>query len=133
MPNEEKRSVKVRIFGSEYQVKGEADPEYMERLARLVDEKMREIAQPGTAQAPKAAILAAFNLADELTRTKQALEERKMREEEMERRAVDLDLELQSSLYPGLAPQGEELSLPLDKEENEPQEGSLEFEDLEKS
>jgi len=64
-------SVTVTIFGSEYTLKGDADPAYVREVARLVDERMREVA--GNTGAPamgKIAILAAVNIADELLREK---------------------------------------------------------------
>ncbi len=64
-------SVTVTIFGSEYTLKGDADPAYVREVARIVDERMREVA--GKVQSPvlgKVAILAAVNLADEMLREK---------------------------------------------------------------
>ena len=37
-------SVKVNIFGTEYPVKGDADPDYIEEVAAYVDAKMTEVA-----------------------------------------------------------------------------------------
>lgn len=58
------RTVTVEIFGERYALKGDADPEYVRRLAAVVDRKIREAASqsPGTPLA-KLAILAAVNLA----------------------------------------------------------------------
>ena len=60
-------SVKVNIFGTDYPIKGDADPEYVEKIAQYVDEKMREVSRylslPSTT---KVAILAAMNITDEL-------------------------------------------------------------------
>jgi cell division protein ZapA len=66
------KSVDVEIFGGTYSIKGEADPEYVRQLARFVDEKMRSLAQrsPSTVSAQKIAVLAAMNMADELSRLK---------------------------------------------------------------
>ena len=62
-----KGSVSVEIFGHEYKIKGDADPDYMEGIARYVDSKMKEVSQ-GTpvGSLAKIAILAALNIADEL-------------------------------------------------------------------
>jgi len=38
------QSVTVTIYGQEYTLKGEAEPEYVEKVAEFVDRKMREIA-----------------------------------------------------------------------------------------
>ncbi|MEE8277835.1 MAG: cell division protein ZapA [Thermoanaerobaculia bacterium] len=57
----------VEIFGGVYHVRAEKDPEYLRKLAELVDQKMREIAQQvSTVDTAKIAILAALNCADEL-------------------------------------------------------------------
>jgi len=61
-------TVEVDIFGGTYQVRGEKDAEYLRELAELVDGKMREIAEKiSAADTAKVAILAALNLADELS------------------------------------------------------------------
>jgi len=58
------QTVSVETFGERYLLKGEADAEYVRRLAALVDRKIREAAAhlPGT-PLPKLAVLAAINLA----------------------------------------------------------------------
>jgi cell division protein ZapA len=58
------QTVSVEIFGERYLLKGDADAEYVRRLAALVDRKIREAAAhlPGT-PLPKLAVLAAINLA----------------------------------------------------------------------
>jgi len=62
------RETAVEIYGSSYVIRGEADPEYVRQLARFVDEKMRALARrsPSAIGAQKIAVLAAFNIADEL-------------------------------------------------------------------
>ncbi len=60
-------SVKVNIYGTEYPVKGEADPEYIEEVAAYVDDKMREVARNLTVKSTtKVAVLVALNITDEL-------------------------------------------------------------------
>jgi cell division protein ZapA len=59
--------IQVNIFGSDYRVRGEADPEHIRRLAEYVDRTMKEIAAAGRQVSPlRIAILAAFTIADEL-------------------------------------------------------------------
>lgn len=59
----------VTIFGGEYRLKGPEDPQYVHAVARLVDERMREVAdRQGVTSPSRAAILASLNLADELLR-----------------------------------------------------------------
>ena len=62
----------VTILGSSYSISGETDPEYVQRLAKFIDSKMRELAGslPG-ASAQKLAILAALNIADEFFQYKE--------------------------------------------------------------
>ena len=64
--------VKVTIFGREYTLRGEADPDYVEKIASFVDERMNEVAAGSTmTSTAKVAILAAVNIADELFREQQ--------------------------------------------------------------
>lgn len=67
--------VTVAIFGETYNVRGEGDPAYLTELARIVDDRMREIApQVPTGDPTKIAILAALNIADEFSRYRQERE-----------------------------------------------------------
>jgi len=66
---EQSESVTVNIFGRDYTLRGDADPEYVQRIAAFVDERMGEVARSATvASTAKVAILAAVNIADELFR-----------------------------------------------------------------
>jgi cell division protein ZapA len=65
--SDQKGSVTIEIFGHEYRIKGEADPEYMAKIARYVDAKMKEVSQGASVGSlAKIGILAALNIADEL-------------------------------------------------------------------
>jgi cell division protein ZapA len=60
-------TVRVNIYGDEYPIKGNADPEYIYRVANYVDGKMRSITEKASPRDKlKVAILAAFNIASEL-------------------------------------------------------------------
>ena len=60
-------TLEVEIFGDTYHVRGDNDSEYLQQLAALVDEKMRNVATHlKTLDRTKIAILAALNVADEL-------------------------------------------------------------------
>ena len=60
-------ATEVDIFGAVYHVRGDKNPEYLQELAEVVDQRMREIAeQVSTVDTAKIAILAALNIADEL-------------------------------------------------------------------
>ena len=72
-----KNVVQVQIFGHSYTIRGEADQEYILRVASYVDRKMREITEKlPVASLSKVAILASLNIADEL------FKERAQREQE---------------------------------------------------
>lgn len=63
----EVRSVVVTIGGREYTVRGEADEDYIRKLAKYVDEKLEGVAgQLGTPPSSKSAIMTALQIADEL-------------------------------------------------------------------
>lgn len=68
----EAQAILVDIYDQTYRLRG-TDRGYVEKLAALVDAKMRAVAAQGrTVDSLRVAVLAALNLADELTR----LEER---------------------------------------------------------
>jgi cell division protein ZapA len=94
----QKNVVRIKIFGVEYVLKGDADPEAMQELAKVVDEKMRELGQPGSAQTQRVAILAAFHFADELKKARRALDAERQRYDQAARSAARLDLRLQGVL-----------------------------------
>lgn len=59
--------IKVNIFGSEYTLVSDDDDNYVYKIAKSVDEKMREIDRSHKLKSPtKVAILAALNFAEEL-------------------------------------------------------------------
>jgi cell division protein ZapA len=74
----------VQIFGREYKIKGHADKGYIERMAKYVDGKMKELATNSSLPSiDKLAILTALNIADELfqertksSKTKSSVEEK---------------------------------------------------------
>ena len=58
--------VSVEIYDQIYNLRG-TDPDHIERLANLVDSKMRAVAAQGTTvDSLRVAVLAALNIADEL-------------------------------------------------------------------
>lgn len=65
----------VEIYDQVYHLRG-VDPEYIENLAALVNEKMRAVAtQGGTVDSLRVAVLAALNIADELCTLRQQYDE----------------------------------------------------------
>jgi cell division protein ZapA len=61
-------SVSVDIYDQTYHLRAQ-DPEYIEKLADMVDSKMRAVSANGhTVDSLRVAVLAALNIADELMR-----------------------------------------------------------------
>jgi cell division protein ZapA len=68
MPENDEQAITVDIYDQAYRLRGN-DRAYVERLAALVDAKMRAVAAHGrTADSLRVAVLAALNIADELLR-----------------------------------------------------------------
>lgn len=60
-------TIEVTIFGKQYPVVAAKDPEYIKKLAQMVDQKMKEIAdQVPDIPSTGVAVLACLNIADEL-------------------------------------------------------------------
>ena len=67
----ENLSIAVDIYDQVYHLRG-TDPGYIERLAAIVDAKMRAVsAHGGTVDSLRVAVLAALNIADELCTARQ--------------------------------------------------------------
>lgn len=59
--------VKVEIYGQSYALSGDLDENYVQKLARYVDEKMNAVAEAThTVDSVRVAVLAAMAIADEL-------------------------------------------------------------------
>ena len=59
----------VNIYGQDYMLKSEADEEYINKIAQIVQDRMKDIEGTGldpNSQQLKIAVLAAMNIADEL-------------------------------------------------------------------
>jgi cell division protein ZapA len=89
-------SVKVEIYGSEYRIRGDADPEYIQEIAHYVDSKMREVtSETSLGSSLKVAILTALNIAGELFRER---DDRNKLLAQVEERAEELTQVLDSEL-----------------------------------
>ena len=67
--------VQVYIFNQTYNLRSGSDEEYVRRVARLVDERMRQISSVAPYHDPmKVAVLAALHIADELEQTRESAE-----------------------------------------------------------
>ena len=64
---EEANVTSVHIFGREYKIKGFADEDYIQEMAKFVDAKMKELSNNSSLPSQeRLAVLAALNIADEL-------------------------------------------------------------------
>jgi len=89
-------TIRVEIFGTEYPIKGDVDSGYIEKVARYVDKKMREVAEDHSLVSPsKVAILAAMYITDELF---QARDEGKQLTSQMESEVERLNRRLEEGL-----------------------------------
>jgi cell division protein ZapA len=67
------RVISVEIHGQRYPIRSGLDPDYVNRLAVYVDDKMRAAADSTrTGDSLRLAVLAALNIADELFRCRDA-------------------------------------------------------------
>jgi cell division protein ZapA len=69
--HEQAATTEVEIFGATYVIRGGHESDHLTRLAAEVDRRMRELAGHQSSEDPgRLAILAALNLADELSRNR---------------------------------------------------------------
>ena len=85
-----KRSVAVTIAGQRYTIKSDADEAYVQTLADLVDQKVKEVQRGAKTAAPHAVVaLAALQIADELARSQEELVRERSRRADLRRRVRD--------------------------------------------
>lgn len=89
----------VTIRGVAYQLRGDADPQHIGRLAAYVDDKMRVLEEAARTQSPaRLAILASLTIADEYFREREGL---KAVGERVQERAARLEALLDEALAEG--------------------------------
>jgi len=72
----DKNVLKVRIYGADYSIRGQADTAYIQTVAEYLDRKMREVDKNVRVDSSlKVAILASLNITDELFRERKEKEE----------------------------------------------------------
>ncbi len=82
------KTIEVDIYGQRYAITGEADEQYIRRLAAYVDEQMRGVAQGLKTTTPsKLAVLTAINIAHQLFESERR---RQHDEADVERRVLGL-------------------------------------------
>jgi cell division protein ZapA len=92
------KTIEVEIYGQRYVITGEADEEYVKRLANYVDTQVRVLAQGmKTATRAKLAVLAALNITHQLF---QAEQNRQAGDAEIERRTLSLMESIEEQLEP---------------------------------
>ena len=69
------QKIVVEIFGESYPLKTDRDPEYLKKLASIVDRDMRAVAQRGNFSGARVGTLAALKFADEYFQIKRDFEE----------------------------------------------------------
>jgi cell division protein ZapA len=80
----DKSVITVTIFGSEYTIKGVAEPDYIVSLAAYLNTKMSEIQEAtGLKDEKKIAILAGINICDELNEARKSTKENFVPKENM--------------------------------------------------
>lgn len=91
-----KEPIKVRILDHEYMIRSDETPDYVESVARFVNDKFKEVLS-NTEGLPekKAAILAAFHIASDYF---QVLREKEALVEDVEQRAKALVHRIQSQV-----------------------------------
>ncbi len=83
--------VQVEIFGQTYSVKAGGDAAYVQRLAKFVDEEMKDVSRAsGAVDSVRIAVLAALNLADECFRLRQEGEDKHATGASLDDRAMRL-------------------------------------------
>lgn len=83
----QRNRVVVKIASMEYTICGEESPEYIQRVASLVEQKVREIMKADRSLSlTETAMLAAVNLGDESFRYRHAAESQLRKVREMEKR-----------------------------------------------
>ncbi len=70
-----RNAVKVQIFGTDYSLKSDKDPEYVKKIAKYVDEKIQRLFDnTNVTSQTKIAVLVALNIADEYFQLKNQYE-----------------------------------------------------------
>lgn len=91
----EKKSARVSILGLELRVKTDTDSEYVEEIARLVEDRVKSATSDGNPLNTGVALLAAMNIADDLRKMELGA---KIAEEERNRRIEGLLKRVESAL-----------------------------------
>jgi cell division protein ZapA len=92
------KTIQIEIYGQRYALTGDAEEDYVKRLAQFVDENIRTLAQGmKTATLSRVAILAAINIAHQLFQSERL---RQQGEAAIEERAGSLIETIEERLQP---------------------------------
>jgi len=99
MSDVDKHAVKVEITGIEYSLKSDKDAEYVQALARYVEEKIEKFSENTSVKSQtKIAVLVALNIADEFFRLKKQHKSLQSRLESVESKSSELNELIDSQL-----------------------------------
>jgi len=87
----DKNKVVVRIAGNEYILCGSESPEYIQKIAMMVDRKLRDITcKNHLLSTSMASVLTAVNMADELVKTQEAYDKSEYELKELKKKIQEL-------------------------------------------
>ena len=87
----EKNKVTVRIAGNEYILCGTEPPEYIQKIAFMVDNKLRDITRKDhLLSTSMASVLTAVNMADELVKMQEAYDKSEYELKELKKKLQEL-------------------------------------------
>jgi len=87
----DKNKVTVRIAGNEYILCGDESPEYIQKIALMVDKKLRDITRKNhLLSTSMASILTAVNMADELVKMQEAYDKSEYELRELKKKIQEL-------------------------------------------
>ena len=87
----EKNKVTVRIAGNEYILCGTEPPEYIQKIAFMVDKKLRDITRKHhLLSTSMASVLTAVNMADELVKMQEAYDKSEYELKELKKKLQEL-------------------------------------------
>lgn len=80
----------IEVFGRRYALRGEADQDYAQKLAAIVDQKIHEVSQHSEGSPfSKLVVLAAINIADELLQLQEKQKKQDGATEKKTRRIIE--------------------------------------------
>ena len=85
----EKQKISVRVAGKSYTLVSSDPPDYIRRVAALVDRRLSEMELASGLSSQQASVLTCFNLADELLKAQDENTELKRRMQKMQGRRTD--------------------------------------------